>query len=241
MNSKSFDLKLFLGIAYIGIILIGLYYLFSIVDIQDLTSYEFIRTNRDTILNYKNENFLYLTFTFFIFSVLWVLLLGFASPLLIFAGFVFGKWWGILIAITATTLGSTLLYILAGFFFRKIIEEKLSKKFSKLRELFIKNDVIYFMIFRFVGGGGTPYSIQNILPVLFNMPIKNYVIATFVGCLPSMFVTVALGNGIEKVINQNIELSFLTILYSPEIYLPLIAFFFILIIAIIIKKFYFKP
>ncbi len=241
MNSKSFNLKLFLGIAYIGIILIGLYYLFSIVDIQDLTSYEFIRTNRDTILNYKNENFLYLTFTFFIFSVLWVLLLGFASPLLIFAGFVFGKWWGILIVLTATTLGSTLLYILAGFFFRKIIEEKLSKKFSKLRELFIKNDIIYFMIFRFVGGGGTPYSIQNILPVLFNMPIKNYVIATFVGCLPSMFVTVALGNGIEKVINQNIEMSFLTILYSPEIYLPLIAFFFILIIAIIIKKFYFKP
>ena len=241
MNSKSFNLKLFLGIAYIGIILIGLYYLFSIVDIQDLTSYEFIRTNRDTILNYKNENFLYLTFTFFIFSVLWVLLLGFASPLLIFAGFAFGKWWGILIVLTATTLGSTLLYILAGFFFRKIIEEKLSKKFSKLRELFIKNDIIYFMIFRFVGGGGTPYSIQNILPVLFNMPIKNYVIATFVGCLPSMFVTVALGNGIEKVINQNIEMSFLTILYSPEIYLPLIAFFFILIIAIIIKKFYFKP
>ena len=240
MNLKSFNLKLFLGITYIAIISTGLYFLFSSIDIKDLTSYEFIKANRDMILKYKNENFWFLTFAFFVFSVLWVLLLGFAMPLLIFSGFVFGKWWGILIVLTSTTLGATLLYILVGFFFREVVKEKLSKKFSKLKEFFIKNDIIYYMSFRFIGGGGTPYAIQNILPILFDMPIKNYIIATFVGCLPSMFVTVALGSGIEKVIDKNIELSFLAVLYSPEIYLPIIAFFLILIIAIIIKKFYFK-
>jgi len=240
MNSKSFNLKLFLGITYIGIISIALYFLFSAIDIQDLTSYEFIKVNKDIILKYKNENFLFLTFVFFVFSALWVLLLGFAMPLLILSGFVFGKWWGILIALTSTTIGSTLLYILVGFFFRETVKKKLAKKFSKLRELFTKNDIVYFMSFRFIGGGGTPYAIQNILPILFDMSIKNYVIATFIGSMPSMFVTVALGSGLEKIIDQNIELSLLTALYSPEIYLPIIAFFFILIIAIIIKKFYFK-
>ena len=237
---SSFNLKLFLGITYIGIISIALYFLFSAIDIQDLTSYEFIKVNKDIILKYKNENFLFLTFVFFVFSALWVLLLGFAMPLLILSGFVFGKWWGILIALTSTTIGSTLLYILVGFFFRETVKKKLAKKFSKLRELFTKNDIVYFMSFRFIGGGGTPYAIQNILPILFDMSIKNYVIATFIGSMPSMFVTVALGSGLEKIIDQNIELSLLTALYSPEIYLPIIAFFFILIIAIIIKKFYFK-
>ena len=48
------------------------------------------------------------------------------------------------------------------------------------------------MCFRFVGGGGAPYAVQNVLPFLFNMPVKNYVAATFVGSMPSMFVTVAL-------------------------------------------------
>ena len=240
MNLSSLNLKLILGITYLIIISIGLYFLFSVVDIEDLMSYEFIKSNKDVILKYKNENFLLLTIIFFVFSIIWVLLLGFAMPLLIFSGFVFGKWWGILIVLTATTIGATLLYILVGFFFLDTIKEKLAPKFSKLREFFNRNDIIYFTCFRFVGGGGCPYAIQNVLPILFDMPLKNYIIATFVGSMPSMFVTVALGSGIEKVIDQNVELSISTVLFSPEIYIPIIAFFIILFIAFIIKKFYFK-
>jgi len=240
MNLNFLNLKLVIGITYLAIISIGLYFLFSIVDIKDLMSYEFIRSNKDIILKYKNENFLFLTVIFFIFSVVWVLLLGIAMPLLIFSGFVFGKWWGILIVLTSTTIGATLLYLLVGFFFRETIEQKLAPKFSKLKKFFIRNDILYFMSYRFIGGGGTPYAIQNVLPILFNMSVKNYVIATFVGSMPSMFVTVALGSGIQNVIDQNATLSIVTVLLSPEIYIPIIAFFIILIVAFLIKKLYFK-
>ena len=161
-------------------------------------------------------------------------------PLLIFSGFVFGKWWGILIVLTSTTIGASLLYLLANLFFKDLIEEKLAPKFSKLKSFFIKNDIIYFMSFRFIGGGGTPYAIQNILPVLFNMPLRNYFIATFVGSMPSMFVTVSLGSGIESIIDKNEELSIFNVILSPEIYLPIIGFFLILGMAYLIKKFYFK-
>ena len=240
MNLNFLNLKLVIGITYLAIISIGLYFLFSIVDIKDLMSYEFIRSNKDIILKYKNENFLFLTVIFFIFSVVWVLLLGFAMPLLIFSGFVFGKWWGILIVLTSTTIGATLLYLLVGFFFRETIEQKLAPKFSKLKKFFIRNDILYFMSYRFIGGGGAPYAVQNVLPILFNMSVKNYVIATFVGSMPSMFVTVSLGSGIENVIDQNATLSIVTVLLSPEIYIPIIAFFIILIVAFLIKKLYFK-
>ena len=240
MKLNSLNFKIVLGITYLTILSIGLYYLFSFVDIKDLTSYEFIRSNKDIILKYKNENFLFLAITFFIFCIIWVLLLGFAMPLLVFSGFVFGKWWGILIVLTSTTIGATLLYILVGYFFRDAIKEKLAPKFSKLREFFIKNDILYFMSFRFIGGGGTPYAVQNVLPVLFDMSVKNYFVATFIGSMPSMFVTVSLGNGIEKVIDQNEKLNISTVLFSPEIYIPIIAFFLILIISFMIKKVYFK-
>ena len=96
------------------------------------------------------------------------------------------------------------------------------------------------MCYRFVGGGGMPYAIQNILPTLFNMPIKNYVIATFIGSAPSMFVTVSLGSGIESVVGKNDELNIINVLGSPEIYMPIIGFFIILIAAFLIKKFYFN-
>ncbi len=240
MNLNSLNLKLIIGTIYLTIILIGLYFLFSIIDIKDLMSYEFIRLNKDIILKYKNENFLFLAIVFFIFSIVWVLLMGFAMPLLIFAGFVFGKWWGITIVLISTTIGAVLLYMLVGFFFRGIVEEKLAPKFSKLRQFFNKNDTIYFMSYRFVGGGGTPYAIQNILPILFNMSLKNYTIATFIGSMPSMFVTVALGSGVESIIDKNEELSFFKVVSSSEIYLPIVGFFILLIIAFYIKKFFFR-
>ena len=240
MNVSTLHLKLILGIIYLVIILIGLYFLFSVINIEDLRNYEFIRENKNIILKYKSENFLFLNIIFFVFTIIWVLLLGFVTPLIIFSGFVFGKWWGLLIVLISITTGSTLLYILAGFFFRDVIKQKLAPKFSKLRELFIKNDILYFMGFRFMGGGGAPYAVQNILPVLFDMPVKNYFIATFLGSMPATFVTSALGSGIEKVINQNDELSFSTFLFSPEIYIPIIAFFIILFVAFVVGKLYFK-
>ena len=240
MNLNSLNLKIIIGITYLVIISIGLYFLFSFVDIKDLMSYEFIRSNKDIILKYKNENFLFLTCAFFIFSIIWVLLLGFAMPLLVFSGFVFGKWWGIIIVLTSTTIGAALLYMLAGFFFRDMIEEKLATKFSKLKQFFIKNDILYFMSYRFIGGGGTPYAIQNLIPVLFNMSLKNYIIATFIGSMPSMFVTVSIGSGIESVIDKNEKLSLISVISSPEIYLPIVGFFILLIMAFFIKKIYFK-
>ena len=240
MNLKSFNLKLIIGIIYIGLICLGLFLLFSVVDIKDLMSYEFIKQNKEIIIKYKTENFWFLTIVFFIFCIIWVLLLGFAMPLLLFAGFVFGKWWGISIVLTSTTIGATFLYILAGFFFREIIEEKLAPKFLGLKKFFIRNDILYFMGYRFAGGGGTPYAIQNILPVLFNMSLKNYIIATFVGSAPSMFVSVALGSGIEGVIDKNDKLNIFNVISSPDIYLPILGFFILLIAAFLIKKFYFK-
>ena len=240
MDLNSRNLKLIIGSLYLTFLLVGLFFLFSAIDLKDLTSYDFIRSNRDTILEYKKENFLFLSVAFFFFCIVWVLLLGFATPLLIFGGFVFGKWLGILIVLTSTTIGATLLYILVCFFFRQQIEEKLAPKFSKLREFFNKNDLLYFMSYRFIGGGGTPYAIQNVIPILFNMSIKNYGIATFLGSMPSMFVTVALGSGIENIIDKNEEMSVLRVASAPEIYLPICGLFIILIIAFLIKKFYFK-
>ena len=96
------------------------------------------------------------------------------------------------------------------------------------------------MFYRFIGGGGTPYAIQNTLPILFNMSMKNYIIATFLGSMPSMFVTVSIGSGIESIIDQNAQISIAKVIFSPDIYVPIVCFFILLIIGFVIKKNYFK-
>ena len=240
MKLESSNFKIYLGGVYLIVLLIAVYFLFSTFDLKDLTSYEVIKENREMILKYKDNNIFFLTIIFFIITIFLNLLL---CPMLIptlVIGFIFGKWLGTLILIFGNTLGGFLLYRLAKTFFSDLIEKKFKTKFSKFIGFFNKNETIYFMCFRFIGGGGTPFPIQNVLPVLFNMSAKNYVIATLLGIIPTTFVTVALGSGIEKIIDQNAKLSFLPVIQSPEIYLPIIGFFIILVVALFIKKFYFK-
>ena len=240
MKLESSNLKIYLGAIYLIVLFLAIYFLFSTFDIKDLTSYEFIKENREIILKYKENNIFFLTIVFFIIVVFLNLLL---CPMLVptlVIGFIFGKWLGTPILVFGNTLGSVLLYILAKTFFGELIEKKFATKFYKLTKLFKKNETIYFMCFRFIGGGGTPFPIQNVLPVIFNMSVKNYIAATFLGIIPTTFVTVALGSGIENIIDQNTKLNFLSVFLSPEIHLPIIGFIILLIIAFFIKRFFFK-
>ena len=240
MKLESSNFKIYLGGVYLIVLLIAVYFLFSTFDLKDLTSYEIIKENSEMILKYKDNNIFFLTIIFFIITIFLNLLL---CPMLIptlVIGFIFDKWLGTLILIFGNTLGGFLLYRLAKTFFSDLIEKKFKTKFSKFIGFFNKNETIYFMCFRFIGGGGTPFPIQNVLPVLFNMSAKNYIIATLLGIIPTTFVTAALGSGIEKIIDQNAKLSFLPVIQSPEIYLPIIGFFIILVVALFIKKLYFK-
>ena len=240
MKLESSNFKIYLGSVYLIVLFTAIYFFWSNFDLKDLTSYEFIKENRETILEYKDNNIFFLTIIFFIITIFLNLLL---TPMIIptlIIGFIFGKWLGTLILIFGNTLGGFLLYRLTKTFFSDLVEKKFRTKFSKFIDFFNRNEMFYFMCFRFMGGGGTPFPIQNILPVLFNMSAKNYIVATLLGIIPTTFVTVSLGSGIEQIIDQNAQLSFLSAIQSQEIYLPIIGFFIILIIALGIKKYYFK-
>ena len=240
MNLKSSNFKIYLGSAYLIVLFLCIYFLFSNFSISDLTSYTFIKENKGLILQYKDNNIFFLAFVFLVITVLLnVLLCPMLLPTLVI-GFIFGKWAGTLILLFGNTLGGVLLYLLAKTFFSELIEKKFAIKFAKLKKLFNKNEMMYFMCFRLVGGGGTPFPIQNVLPVIFNMSVKNYIIATFLGIIPATFVTVALGSGIQNIIDQNIELSFWSVFFSQEIYLPIIGFLILFIVAFVVKKIYFK-
>jgi uncharacterized membrane protein YdjX (TVP38/TMEM64 family) len=234
------NIKILLGIIYIICFSILIFIVFSYVDLEDLTSFTFIQEHKTSLDLYKNNNQILLLFIFFIFSTIWILLLGFGSPLALLGGFIFGKWIGTLISIISFSVGSLLLYILANLFLKDIIREKLSGKISKFKDLFNKDELLYFTLFRFTGGGGIPFAIQNILPVIFNMKPKNYFFATFVGVIPSVFIICSLGSGFEKYIRDAQNIVWSQILFESEIYLPILGFIFLSILTFFIKKKFFK-
>ena len=84
------NIKILLGTAYIIILSLFLWVLFSNFSIKDFSSYEIIKSNTDILNNIKDNNLIFLSLGFFLFTVVWVLLLGFGSPILLIGGFIFG-------------------------------------------------------------------------------------------------------------------------------------------------------
>jgi len=236
---KEKKLKIFLGSTYVLIILSFLWVFFDNFSLSEISSYEFIKNNNDYFNQLKNKNFFLISLVFFIFTIIWVLLLGFGSPILLLSGFIFGKWLGSIYAVLSLSIGATLLYIFANYFLKDLVKEKFSKKFSNLNEKFKKNEFIFFLIYRFVGG--IPFSISNILPTIFNVKLKNFFFGSIIGMFPLIFVGVSLGAGLNEIIQKNIETpSLIEILFSPEIYIPIIAFIILLIAGIFIKNIFYK-
>ena len=75
MKLEISNFKIYLGAAYLIVFLLAIYFLFSTFDLRDLTSYEFIKDNREAILKYKDNNVFFLTIIFFIIIVFLNLLL----------------------------------------------------------------------------------------------------------------------------------------------------------------------
>ena len=232
----SKKLKLVFGCIYLLCLGVLLYFVFKYLDITQLGNYDYIKSNSGTLIEFKEDNLILFTLIFFIFTIIWILLLGFGTPIALTSGFIFGKWFGTIFSVLSFSVGCTLLYIVANYYFKNLIKENLEKRIHEYKVLFNKNEFFYYMIFRFVGGGGTPFAIQNILPVVFNMRIKNYFYSTLLGLVPMVFIINSLGAGIENLIDTNNSLSILTIIKAPEIYLPIMGFFLIMILAYFVKK-----
>ena len=237
--AKSKKIKLFIGLFYISAVGLILYFILNKFSIQEITSYEFIKNNRDYFYDLRQTNLFFLGMVFILFSALWVFAAGFGSPLALFAGFIFGKWFGLLFAVIGMTIGATLLYIFANYFLKEIIRDKFLNRFKKLEEKFKKSEFLYLLIYRFVGG--IPFQIGNVLPCIFNVKISNYFMSTLLGLTPGLFLLISIGSGLEEIIDQNLNApSIIDLITSPSIYIPLIAFFGFIITTIFFRKVFYK-
>ena len=227
--------KLYIGITYILIITVFLWFFFNNFSFQDFKSFDLIKSNRNSLNKIKESNIILSVIIFYLISILWVLLLGFASPIFLVGGFLFGKWVGTLVVVLGLTSGATLLYIFASFMFKDFIYNKFSKKYNYLFEIFKKNEFLYFVIYRFIGG--IPFFLQNLIPTIFNIKIKNYFFGSLIGLTPQLFIGVSLGSGIDKLIENNNEMpSVLEMIMTPDIYLPILGLFLIIFIGFIYRK-----
>ena len=220
--SKNF--KLFLGFTYLLILAVFLYFIFINIEINRLNDFSYYKELQASVNRFITTNFLINITYFFIFAVAWVALLGFGSPILIISGILFGKWIGTIVSVISMSLGALALYSIASFFFSDIVKNILEQKFQRYIKLFQKNEFYYFFIYRFIGGLGVPFFLQNVFPILFNMKKINYFFSSLLGFVPGFFILNTIGAGLNTYIAKAENFNLLDLILTPDIYFPILMF-----------------
>ena len=237
---KAKKTKIIIGLCYLTLVFSFLLIFFSKFSIDEITSYDFIRDNRSYFQELKNSNLFLVSIIFLIFTILWVFpFLGFGSPIALLGGFMFGKWLGTIIVVIGLSVGATFLYMFGNYFLKDLIREKFLNRYENLERRFKKSEFYYLLIYRFIGG--IPWQLSCILPTIFNVKTVNFFFASLIGIVPQIFLAVSIGSGLEKIIEQNSQIPKITdIIFSQEIYIPILAFLCLVLITIFLRKSFYK-
>jgi uncharacterized membrane protein YdjX (TVP38/TMEM64 family) len=235
MNRLS-KIKIFLGLAYLGIVslvVIAFFYFGA----NTFLSPSYLVENKNYIFELRDQNLFLISSVYFFFSIIWVFLMGFGTPLVIFAGFAFGTILGSILSIFSFTIGATLLYLFANHYFKDLVEKYLGTKYASIKQNVNQNELSYFFSLRVIPG--IPFPIKNLLPVLFNMKLKNFFLATLFGEAAPIIISVSIFSGLSNVFESDKDLN-LNLLFSPEIFFPLLALAMMSLITNFVKKKYFN-
>ncbi len=81
--------------------------------------------------------------------------------------------------------------------------------------------------------GGTPFGVQNLLPAILDMKLRDYFIATVFGVIPWAYILVSLGNGLSNIVEA--EQFDSSMLFKAEYITPLIIIASIVLLPVLYK------
>ena len=122
-----------------------------------------------------------------------------ASLITIAGGYLFGAVLGTGLTVLAATVGATVIFLAARTSFGTFLREKVDRFAGRFAKGFEANAFSYLFLLRLVPL--FPFWLINIVPALFNVSVRTYVIATAFGIIPGTLAYVLLGDGLGSTIN----------------------------------------
>ena len=168
---------------------------------QRFFTLDFLAESRDGLTAFVDANTWLATLGF---TALYALAVAFSFPaasiLTIFAGFLFGLVTATVVVAVGATAGATAIFLVARSALGESLRERVgSGRVRKLAEGFEEDAFSYLLVLRIAPI--FPFFVMNVAPALFNVPLRTYVIATFIGILPGVIAYSWLGQGIGSVLD----------------------------------------
>ena len=208
----------------IFIVLIFLTSFFSVLifDLDQFLSFENIKKSQNSLQSLINENYLFYYVIFFIvYIVITTFALPFAAIKTIIAGALFGLIPGVLLTSFASSIGSTLCFLMSRFVLRNYVENKYRKYVEKVNSGIIKDGMFYLFFLRL--SPIFPFFIINLIFGLTKMKATTFYIVSQIGMLIGTVVFVNAGvqlakiNSINDILSFEIIISFMLIGLAPFI------------------------
>lgn len=219
----------------LGLIAIALAFFFAFGG-PDYVNLETLKENRELLSGFVNDN---LVMTLLGFIALYAFLVGISFPgasfLSIFGGFMFGTFIGGAGIVIGATLGATGIFLAARFAIGDTLSKKAGPYIKKFEAGLKDNELSYLFILRLIPA--FPFFIVNIVPALFDVKLRNYIVSTFFGIIPGALVYASIGDGIGAVFDAGDDVQLSGLMTQPRILAPIIGLIILALIPVIYKKF----
>lgn len=204
--------------------------------LRDYLSFDTLRENRETLLAYRDDNYV---LSVLVFIAIYVLIVGFSLPGATIAtltgGFLFATFPGALFNIIGATIGATAIFMAA----RWGLGEKLAANMDssegtvkKIKSAIDDNQWEALFIIRLVPA--VPFFMANLIPALVGVSLFRFVVSTFLGIIPGSVVYTSVGAGLGEVFARG-ETPDLGIIFEPAILLPILGLSALAALPILIK------
>jgi len=197
---------------------------------------ETLRDNREALSAFVEGNFLLAIGGFLLlYAVLVAISFPGASILSLFGGFMFGTLAGTLGIVIGATLGATAIFLAARYAIGDSLRKKAGPYMAKFEDGLKENEFSYMFILRLIPA--FPFFIVNIVPALFDVKLRNYVLTTFFGIIPGSLVYASVGAGVGTIFEQGGEVKLSGLMLQPQVILPILGLIALSLMPIIYKKF----
>lgn len=234
-KSSSGRMKRFapLGVILCGLAL-GYYY-----GLHEFLTFEALIEHRDALKAYVMDN---IVIACLVYLLAYTAAVAFSFPaaslLTILGGFLFGWFLGGTLTAFAATIGASIIFLAARTAMGDFLKKMAGPGVARLADSFEENAFGFLLVLRLAPV--FPFFVINIAPALFNVPLRVYVAATFLGILPGTYAYAYLGQGLDSVIlsakeaGRDISLSDLV---TTELTIAFAALAVVAAIPFVIKKF----
>jgi uncharacterized membrane protein YdjX (TVP38/TMEM64 family) len=191
--------------------------------LRDALGFEALRDNREALLAFRDANF---ALTALVFVAVYVAIVAFSLPgatvATLTGGFLFGVVQGSALNVTAATLGATAIFLAARWGLGESLARRMdasSGRIGAIKQGIDENQWSMLFLIRLVPA--VPFFVANLLPALVGVPLRRFVVSTFLGIIPGGVVYTSVGAGLGEVFARG-ETPDLGIIFEPRILLPLL-------------------